>query len=418
MSEAGREHALTIVNALRNAGYQALFAGGCVRDMLLGHEPSDYDVATDATPEGVMGLFKRTLPVGASFGVVRVLGPRGIGEVEVATFRSDGEYKDGRRPESVTYGNSRDDAIRRDFTINGMFFDPITGEVIDYVGGRDDLSRGVIRAIGDPFARFGEDKLRLLRAIRFASRFDFAIDPATWDAILAMAPDVMQVSVERIAQEWRKMVVDRHRVIAMDYARRAGLIRAIFPEIEAIAEDSICSQKWGPGTNWQLTLDVLRELPLDPSFSLALAGLLVRLDSPNIADCVSRRLKLSTAEREDIVWLLAHSDPAIWLEFDSLAARKRILSEPGIGELLNFHRAISLATLSDDRVVQRVEEYLREEPEGPINPPPLISGRDLIQAGLKPGPAFAMMLDQVRDAQLNGEITSKDDAITFALARS
>jgi len=415
MSEAHRAHALAIVKTLRGAGYQALFAGGCVRDMLLGRDPSDIDVATDATPEVVMSLFRRTLPVGVSFGVVRVLGPRGSGEVEVATFRSDGEYRDGRRPESVTFGNARDDAMRRDFTINGMFYDPSTDEVIDFVGGRADLASETIRAIGDPRARFAEDKLRLLRAVRFAARLGFSIESRTWAAIVEMAPEVSLVSAERISQEWRKMIVDRCRALAMELARRSGLIAAILPELEAIVDVNIPTRHLGDQTVWWSILATLGNLPDEPSFSLALAALLHRVEPVASVDEVARRLKLSTAERERIVWLLTRQRSMWPITELSVARLKRFLSEPGIGELLTLERAIAWALTQDDQHIRELEEYCRRQPDGPINPPPLISGRDLIEAGLRPGPEFSARLERVRDAQLEGVIGSKDEAITLAL---
>ncbi|HMB05430.1 MAG TPA: CCA tRNA nucleotidyltransferase, partial [Isosphaeraceae bacterium] len=228
-----REFATEVVRQFRQAGHQALWAGGCVRDLLLGLTPSDYDVATDATPEQVMALFRyRTVPVGVSFGVVRVRGPLGQGdEVEVATFRSDGAYVDGRHPESVVFSSPRLDAERRDFTINGMFLDPFTGKVIDFVGGQADLKNRILRAIGDPEARFLEDKLRLIRAVRFAARFDLAIEPATRVALRAMASQIAVVSAERIAQELRRMLVHESRAQAIDLAMETGLVAVVLPSL-------------------------------------------------------------------------------------------------------------------------------------------------------------------------------------------
>ena len=208
---ARRAFAFEVVDRLQRAGHRALWAGGCVRDLLMDREPSDYDVATDATPDRVMGLFRRTIPVGVSFGVVRVLGPREAGAVEVATFRSDGRYDDGRRPQSVTFGTPEADARRRDFTINGMFLDPVRDEILDLVGGKKDLEARVLRAIGDPIERFAEDKLRLLRAVRFAARLGFELEQSTKAAIASMAGEVRVVSAERIAEELRKMLVHPSR---------------------------------------------------------------------------------------------------------------------------------------------------------------------------------------------------------------
>src|SRR5581483_10047645 len=225
-----REFAVEVVRRLREAGHQALWAGGCVRDELLGLVPKDYDVATDATPEQVRRLFRRTVAVGAAFGVVQVLGPRPL-SVEVATFRSDVSYSDGRRPDRVVFSSPREDAERRDFTINGMFFDPIENRLIDYVGGRQDLQARILRAIGDPLTRFGEDKLRMLRGVRMATRFGLTIDPATADAIRAMADQITIVSAERIADELRKLLVDPHRARGMNLMYDVGLVGPILPEL-------------------------------------------------------------------------------------------------------------------------------------------------------------------------------------------
>ena len=281
-SERARQFATEVVGKLQGAGFRALWAGGCVRDLMLGLTPADYDVATDATPEQVIALFgRRTVPVGVSFGVVRVLGPHGSGiEVEVATFRSDGAYVDGRRPESVTFSSPELDAARRDFTINGMFLDPFTDEVIDYVGGRDDLRDRILRAIGDPAARFREDKLRLLRAVRFAARFGMAIEPGTRSALRAMAGQVVQVAAERIAQELRRMLVDERRATAMQLALDEGLAAAILPPVAAMKGVAHGQPVQPDGDLWDHTLLVLRLLPAGTSFPLAFAALLHDVGKP------------------------------------------------------------------------------------------------------------------------------------------
>ena len=233
MSDPRRQLAVEVVRTLREAGFQALFAGGCVRDELLGQPPTDYDVATDATPDRVMALFRRTVPVGVSFGVVRVLGPKDAGEVEVATFRSDGQYLDGRRPESVTFGTAEADASRRDFTINGMFLDPIEGTVIDYVGGREDLDRRLIRAIGAPHARFEEDKLRLLRAVRISSRFGFEIEPETAARSWRCPRRSGRWRRNGSRRNFKKMLVHQSRSRAMNLAMETGLVAAILRRFAA-----------------------------------------------------------------------------------------------------------------------------------------------------------------------------------------
>jgi poly(A) polymerase len=428
-----RGFATEVVARLKGAGFQALWAGGCVRDLILGLEPSDYDVATDATPEQVMGLFRRTVPVGVSFGVVRVLGPEGATEVEVATFRSDGAYLDGRRPDSVTFGDARLDAERRDFTINGMFLDPTSGEVLDFVGGRADLDARVLRAIGDPSARFAEDKLRLVRAVRFAARFGMAIDPSTRSAIEAMADQVRVVSVERIAQELRKMLEPSTRSKAMALSMDVGLIAAILPPLVR-ARGLFQGKPVQPdGDLWDHTLLVLDLLPAESSFPLAFGALLHDVGKPDskglrngrtsfhnheqigraIADRICRDLKLANQERERITWLVEYHQYLGEATKLREAKLKRILAEPGIEELLSLHRADALASTGDASHVDYCEAYLREQPAGPINPPPLINGHDLARHGLKSGPQTKLHLEMVREAQLDRLVHSKKEALDW-----
>lgn len=433
--EARRRFALEVVGKLQDAGQVALWAGGCVRDLLLGQTPADYDVATSARPEQVMRILPyRAIPVGISFGVVRVLAPRHPGiEVEIATFRSDGAYIDGRRPESVEFSSPEMDASRRDFTINGMFLDPVADRVIDYVGGREDLERRVLRAIGDPRARFREDKLRLLRAVRMAARFRLAIDPATEAAIRAMAREVVAVSAERIAQELRRMLVHPTRVRAMGLALDLGVLEAVIPPAVLMRGLFQGKPMQPEGDLWDHTMLVLSLLPPDPPFTLAMAALLHDAGKPftrsfqhgryafhnheqvgsEIAETVARRLKLSNFERERVAWLVRfhqYLGEARRLRESKL---KRMLAEPGIEELLALHRADALATTGDTAQVDYCEWYLNEEPAGPINPPPLLSGHDLARHGLRPGPRFKDLLDRVREAQLEGFIHSKREALEW-----
>jgi poly(A) polymerase len=428
-----RDFATEVVSRLRAAGHQSLWAGGCVRDLLMGHLPADYDVATDAPPERVMALFPRTVPVGISFGVVRVLGPKESGEVEVATFRSDGRYLDGRRPESVTYSSAREDASRRDFTINGMFLDPISGEVHDYVGGRADLRGKTLRAIGDPSERFSEDKLRLLRAVRFAARFDFKIEQDTLQALVAMAGQVQTVAAERIAQELRKMLVHSSRVRAMSLAHDTGLVAAILPDLLPMKGLLQGKPIQPDGDLWDHTMLVLQYLPDTPSFTLALAALLHDVGKPQskglkdgrttflnhehvgrqIADDVCRRLKLANVERERVCWLVEFHQYLGHAKEMRESKLKRMLAEPGIDELLELHRADALASTGDPSHVEYCEWYLRAQPTGEINPPPLVSGRDLAQLGLAPGPVYAKLLDMAREAQLDRVVNSKKEAIEW-----
>ncbi len=432
--EERREFATEVVRRLRRAGYRALWAGGCVRDLSLGLSPSDYDVATDATPERVMGLFpRRTVPVGVSFGVVRVRDARG-GEVEVATFRSDGAYIDGRRPEAVVFSSPEQDAARRDFTINGMFLDPLSGELIDLVGGLADLRAGVLRAIGGPSARFGEDKLRLLRAARFAARFRLTIEPATRAALEAMAGQVVAVAAERIAQEMRRMLVHESRAEAMDLMMATGLMAAVLPPVVAMRGVFQGKPMQPEGDLWDHVLLVLRLLPPDPSFPLAFAALLHDVGKPatqatthhgrftfhnheqvgrRIADAMGRELRLSNAERERVGWLVEYHQYLGEAKRLREAKLKRILATPGIEELLALHQADALASFGEAPHVDYCEYYLRELPAGPINPPPLVTGHDLFRHGLNPGPDFKAILDQIREAQLDRVVNSKREALEW-----
>jgi poly(A) polymerase len=391
-----REFATDVVRRLRAAGHAALFAGGCVRDRLLGHEPDDYDVATDATPEQVQQLFKRTVAVGANFGVVEVLGPKPL-KVQVATFRSDGSYSDGRRPDAVVFSSPEEDAKRRDFTINGMFFDPLEDKVIDYVGGQADLKAGVLRAIGDPRQRFVEDKLRMLRAVRFATRFQLRPDPATADAIRTMAGDIKVVSTERIADELRKLLTDARRADGARLLADVGLLATLLPEV----------------TDAPKAVRVLEALPADASFELALASILQDLDSRD-AGRICLRFKLSNAERERIEWLVRHHNYLCGCLSLSGSRLKPVLAHGGIHDLLALHRANAAAAGESLDHVEFCEQKLREWPRELLNPPPLITGEDLLALGVKQGPAFKRILDAVRAAQLDGTIKTKEEAIDLA----
>lgn len=407
-----RAFAVEVVRTLREAGYQALWAGGCVRDLLIGLVPSDYDVATDATPEQVMRVFRRTIPVGVSFGVVRVLGPKECGEIEVATFRSDGAYIDGRRPESVVYSSPEEDASRRDFTINGMFFDPLSDEIIDFVGGKTDLEAGLLRAIGDPTARFSEDKLRLVRAVRFASRFGLRIEERTQRALEAMAPKVVVVSAERIAQELRRMLVHPSRSAAMRLLMDFGLARAILPELLALVGQSaeIVDR---PGLDrWERTLSTLDALPHEPRVGLALAALLCE-GGLEAVRTVSTRLKLSNAERDSASWLVEHSRVLLEASTWPVHRLKRLLAAPDIRDLLGLSRAMAEAVGKPADHVDFCERYLIDLPDGPIRPEPLLSGNDLKQLGLLPGPRYKEWLERAYDAQLGGAIGDREQAIAW-----
>jgi len=434
-AQARRDFALEVVLRLRRAGFQALWAGGCVRDLLLGLVPVDYDVATDATPEQVMlSLPLPAITVGISFGVVRIRHPRMHGiEVEVATFRCDSAYVDGRRPAAVVFSSPELDAARRDFTINGMFMDPESSQVIDYVGGLGDLRNQVLRAIGDPAERFREDKLRLLRAIRFAARFNLEIEPNTLQSLRAMAGEVVVVSPERIAQELRRMLVHENRAQAMNMALEVGLVAAILPPLVDMRGLFQGKPVQPEGDLWDHTMLVLRLLPVRPSFTLAFAALVHDVGKPftranhhgrtsfhshdqvgsRIADRLCRNLRLSNVERERITWLVAFHQYLGEAKKLREAKLKRMLAQPGIDELLALHRADALASTGDTEHVDYCAYYIENQPAGPINPPPLLTGHDLVRHGLEPGAHFAVILETIREAQLEGRVQSKREVLDW-----
>jgi poly(A) polymerase len=412
-----RDFAEVVVRTLRDAGFTALWAGGCVRDLLLNRTPKDYDVATDARPEQVREVFghRRTLAVGESFGVIVVLGPkRSAGQVEVATFRNDGQYVDGRRPESVEFSSPEEDAHRRDFTINGMFYDPIERQVLDFVGGQEDLKRGVIRAIGTALHRMQEDKLRLLRAVRFASTFEFELEEQTANAAREMAGEISVVSAERIAQELRRMLGHPNRAIALELCRDINLLPHILPELDSVSVNG--------GSTWQQLLETFRQLksatfPLvfGAAFSAVVdeAGVTQKVASQCVLEA-GKRLRLSNDEIDHAEWLVRYRHSLDEAPGLSLARLKRILAQPLAEDLLLMVEARLRASNSSLEAVEFCRTFLRETPADEINPPPLLTGAELIAAGLKPGPRFKQLLDSVRDAQLNLQIATPEDAIRLA----
>ena len=391
-------------------------------------------MATDARPEQVQQVFRRTIAVGASFGVIEIIGPRIDGEhlkVQVATFRADGEYTDGRRPESVTFCSAREDALRRDFTINGMFFDPLDNRLIDYVGGKADLDAKVLRAIGDPRARFTEDKLRLLRAVRFAARFELTLDPATAAAVREMADQLPVVSAERIADEFRKMLTNRHRARSLRLLDEVGLLPVILPEVARMHGVPQGLPAAPTGDLWDHTLAVVEQLPADASFPLAFATVLHDVGKPatvgrtpdrytfhghehagrQTALKIAERLKLSTAERDCIAWLVEKHQYLSDAPVMRKSRLKPVLAHPGIAELLALHRADAVGS---GRPIAHVEfaEQKRSEwsASGELNPPPLLTGDDLKALGIPQGPAYKRILDLVREAQLDGTVATADQA--------
>ncbi len=400
-----RSLAKQVVQRLTTAGHQAYWAGGCVRDLLLGQIPKDFDVATSARPEQVQKLFQRTIAVGASFGVITVIGGPGV-TVEVATFRSDGKYSDGRRPDRVTYSSAEEDARRRDFTINGMFFDPSREEVLDYVGGKRDLEARVIRAIGDPTQRFQEDKLRLLRGVRFAARLGFVMEEATYQAIKREVATISVVSVERILAELRQMIEHVARVRGMELLRATGLFAHLYPELADDLDDA----------SFHRSLAVLGWPNERVSLAWGMAALLTPIERGRAVALATGILERQRASNDDIDragWLVEHRDA--WRDWESRKphAFKRILARPGAEEWLELAHAMEHEeTQSTDRSSRLSAQYREWGPAG-VDPVPLVTGDDLIAWGYVPGREFKEILEGVRDRQLDGELSTPADAEAF-----
>ena len=416
-----REFSIDIIEQLHAAGFTALWAGGCVRDSLLGREPKDYDVATDATPDQVRNLFghKRTLAIGASFGVISVLpsaasrktGSQKLEPVEVATFRRDGGYSDGRHPDSVEYTDAREDALRRDFTINGMFFDPLKEQAIDFVGGQDDLQAGVIRAIGTPAKRIEEDKLRMLRGVRFAATFEFTMEAETLTAIRKEAHQISAVSGERIGNELQRMLAHPNKSIAAERLIETGLLAHVLPQapsdgspadMQTIGDRGVSQLKRLESDQFEAAVVVL----LEPAMGDG--------ENPELAKQWSTGLqqtwRLTNDQRATIVWIAGHwkilhaADAHPWPKI------QRLLIQPAAVHAIDAADAI--AGTSDGL------DFCRDRlawPDEQLNPAPFLDGQALIARGVQPGPAFKRVLEAVRDAQLNGEIDGSEDATQLAM---
>jgi poly(A) polymerase len=443
-----KRRAAEIVSTLRQQGHQAYLAGGCVRDLLLSRQPADYDVATDATPQQVMQIFPQTYAVGEQFGVVLVpqseaSGAAGVPSrpserservVEVATFRSDAGYSDGRHPDEVRFTKDpREDVQRRDFTINGMMLDPTTNEVLDFVGGRDDLKAGIIRAIGDPERRFTEDKLRMLRAVRFAARFDYKIDPATRAAIQRLAPKIHQVSCERAREELTKMLTEGQARRAFELLDTSGLLREVLPEIAAMKGVEQPPQYHPEGDVFVHTLLLLEKLPAGASKTLAWGALLHDVGKPptfriapdrirfdghvevgvKMAAEILRRLRFSNHETDLILALVDNHMRFGAVQRMKQSTLKKFLRLPAFEEHLELHRIDCLSSHGQLDAYEYTQEQLRSLPPEAIRPAPLITGRDLIEAGYEPGPRFKQVLTAVEDAQLEGRLTSREGAMEY-----
>ena len=430
-----RELANSICETLRRSGYQALLVGGCVRDLLLGHEPADYDVATDATPIEVAGLFPESVAVGAQFGVILV--PRDSLKVEVATFRSDVGYSDGRHPDKVVYSRSmQEDVQRRDFTINGLLMRHDTGEVLDFVGGQADLKRKVIRAIGEPSRRFTEDKLRMMRAVRFAARFGFEIEAETFGAIRQQVKEIRQVSPERLREELTKMLTEGAARRAFELLDETWLLGQVLPEIAAMKGVEQPPQFHPEGDVWIHTRLMLEKLPAGVSPTLAWGVLLHDVGKPptfksadetgdrirfdghvnvgvRMAEEICRRLRFSNEETEQIVALVENHMKFGAVEEMRASTLKRFVRLPYFGEHMELHRLDCLSSHRRLEAYELVRRFLAETPPEQVRPERLLTGDDLQAMGFRPGPLFSEILESVEEGQLEGEISTKREAEKF-----
>lgn len=439
-----KEHALHVVRELRRHGFQSYLAGGCVRDMLLGLDPTDYDVTTDAEPDQVMRIFPETYAVGAQFGVVLVPVPKEGREhdtagpphpVEVATFRNDGVYSDGRHPDKVQYSKSpEEDVRRRDFTINGLLMDPLDGDrLLDFVGGRADLAAKVVRAIGDPERRFQEDKLRMLRAVRFAARFGYVIHRSTFAAIQKLAPAIHRVSRERVRDELTKMLTEGHARAAFELLDQSGLLKEVLPEIVRMHGVEQPPQFHPEGDVWIHTLMLLEQLPAGCARTLAWGALLHDVGKPStfrvapdrirfdrhvevgvaIAHEICQRLHFSNDDTEQIEALVANHMRFADVVRMKPSTLKRFLRLPSFEEHMELHRIDCKASHGGLDLYNFVSEKLRTTPAEEIRPAPLLTGRDLIGLGYSPGPRFKEILAAVEDAQLEGNLQSGQAAVEW-----
>jgi poly(A) polymerase len=428
-----RELARSVCATLRSHGYQALLAGGCVRDVLLKRAPIDFDVATDALPDQVIAIFPESLAVGAQFGVVQVW--HGEFKVEVATFRADGDYSDGRRPDEVIYTKSPEqDVKRRDFTINGLLMEPKSGDVLDFVGGQADLKAGLIRAIGDPDMRFTEDKLRLMRAVRFAARFGFAIEPATMAAIKRHAKEISVVSAERLRDELTKILTEGAARRGFELLDETGLLPFVLPEIAAMKGVEQPPQYHPEGDVWTHTLLMIEQLPAGIPATLAWGVLLHDVGKPptfrpisetgdrirfdghagvgeRMGEEISRRFRFSNEDIEQIVALIANHMRFKDVERMRTATLKRFVRMPRFDEHMELHRLDCTSSHRHLNAYNFIQRMLAETPHEEIHPPKLLTGDDLLEMGYRQGPVFGQILATVEDAQLEGKLGTKEDAV-------
>jgi poly(A) polymerase len=426
--DAKRQAATGVVRRLRAEGYQAYWVGGCVRDLVMGREPQDYDVTTDATPDEVLKLFPDGLTVCAQFGVVVI--PHEAGNIEVATFRSDGRYADGRHPAEVRFAESPElDVRRRDFTINGLLYDPLKKKVLDYVGGQTDIRRGILRTIGEPIERFSEDRLRMLRAVRFAARFRFALDRAAFEAIIRLAPEIQTVSAERIRDEILKILTESPARRGFELLEQSRLLEAVLPEVKAMQGVAQPPEFHPEGDVWIHTLMMLEGLR-PPTTTLALGVLLhdvgkpptfsvrdrIRFDNhvevgARMAQAICERLRLPSRDTERVVELVRHH--LRFKDFPKMrrATQMRFLRMEAFEEHLELHRLDCLSSHGDLENYEMARKMREETPAEEIRPQPLVRGDDLIAQGYTPGPLFKEILRAVEEAQLEGKLRGREDAL-------
>jgi poly(A) polymerase len=441
---SAREFANHVCAVLRGAGYQGLLVGGCVRDIVLGREPADYDVATDATPEEIEKLFPHTLAIGARFGVMVVLEDPKRAEaakVEVATFRSDTSYSDGRHPDGVTYSKTaQEDVARRDFTVNALLLDPATNEVLDYVGGREDLRVGVIRAIGEPKRRFQEDKLRMLRAVRFAARFGYAIEPRTFAAIRALAAEIHQVSAERVRDELTKILTEGASRRGFELLDETGLLAQVLPEIATMKGVQQPPQFHPEGDVWIHTLLMLGMLEPGAPRTLAWGVLLHDVGKPptfappvgpngrirfdrhvevgvKMAEAICRRFRFSNEDTEQIAALVLNHMRFKDVPSMKPSTLKRFARLERFDEHLALHRFDCMSSHRNLENYELMTKFLEETPPEQVSPARVLTGEDLIEMGYQPGPRFKEILAAVEDAQLEGALQDKDGARRFVVER-
>ena len=430
-----RELANSICDALLHEGHQAFLVGGCVRDLLLHREPADYDVSTDATPEQVITLFPQSLTVGAQFGVVLV--PQGPHKVEVATFRRDLGYSDGRHPDEIVFTDAaKEDVLRRDFTINGLMMRHDTNDVLDFVGGQSDLAAGIIRAIGNPDQRFAEDKLRMLRAVRFAARFRYTIELTTFDAIRQHAPEIHSVSTERIRDELTKLLTEGAARRSFELLHETRLLGEVLPEIAALQGVAQPPQFHPEGDVWIHTLLMLERLRRGVQPTLAWGVLLHDVGKPatfrpasvtgdrirfdghvdvgvHLAGEITKRLKFSNDEAAQIRSLIANHMKFKDVTQMRQSTLKRFVRQPHFDEHLELHRLDCLASHAHLDAYNFVREFLSITPPDQVKPTRLLTGDDLSEMGYAPGPDFQIMLRAIEDAQLEGTLITRDQAVAF-----